>query len=124
MCVLTSATSLSLTDVNICVQCTSRTVTIATSVVTNIQIDKCMASVSLYSCYSTQHTHILTLSRATEQYCAAGAILKPLCLSKQLTLCKQQHIDQLFPGHILCQLFANYVFLQRTTLFFCITSVL
>ena len=42
----------------------------------------------------------LTLSRATEQYCAAGATLKPLCLSKQLTLCSQQHIDQLFPGHI------------------------
>ena len=58
------------------------------------------------------------LSRATEQYCAAGAILKPLCLSKQLTLCKQQRIDQLFPGHIVCKLFVNYVFLQRTTLFF------
>ena len=42
----------------------------------------------------------LTLSWATEQYCAAGAILKPLCLSKQLTLCSQQHIDQLFSGHI------------------------
>ena len=42
----------------------------------------------------------LTLSRATEQYCAAGAILKPLCLSKELTLCSQQHIDQLSPGHI------------------------
>ena len=42
---------------------------------------------------------LLTLSRATEQYCAAGAILKPLCLSKQSTLCSQQHIDQLFPGH-------------------------
>ena len=42
----------------------------------------------------------ITLSRATEQYCAAGAILKPLCLSKQLTLCSQQHIDQFFPGHI------------------------
>ena len=39
----------------------------------------------------------LTLSLAAEQYCAAGAIL---CLSKQLTLCSQQHIDQLFPGHI------------------------
>ena len=34
---------------------------------------------------------------ATEQYCAAGATL---CLSKQLTLCSQQHIDQLFSGHI------------------------
>ena len=43
---------------------------------------------------------MITLSRATEQYCAAGAILKPLCLSKQLTLYSQQHIDQLFPGHI------------------------
>ena len=42
----------------------------------------------------------LTLSRATERYCAAGAIIKPLCLSKQLTLCSEQHIDQLFPGHI------------------------
>ena len=42
----------------------------------------------------------LILSRATEQYCTAGAILKPLCLSKQLTLCSQQHIDQFFPGHI------------------------
>ena len=42
----------------------------------------------------------LTLSRATEQYCAAGAILKPLCLSKLLTLSSQQHIDQLFPGYI------------------------
>ena len=42
----------------------------------------------------------ITLSRATEQYCAAGAILKPLCLSKQFTLYSQQHIDQLFPGHI------------------------
>ena len=42
---------------------------------------------------------VLTLSLATEQYCAAGAILKPLCLSKQLTLCRQQHIDQLFLGH-------------------------
>ena len=30
--------------------------------------------------------NVFTLSRATEQYCAAGAILKPLCLSKQLTL--------------------------------------
>ena len=60
----------------------------------------------------------LTLSRATEQYCAAGAILKPLCLPKQLTLCSQQHIDRLFPGHILCQLFANYIVLQRTTVFF------
>ena len=28
-------------------------------------------------------------------------LLKPLCLSKQLTLSSQQHIDQLlFPGHI------------------------
>ena len=35
----------------------------------------------------------LTLSRATEQYCAAGAILKP---SQQLALCCQQHMDQLF----------------------------
>ena len=35
----------------------------------------------------------LTLSRATKQYCATGAILK---LSKQLTLCCQQHMDQLF----------------------------
>ena len=26
--------------------------------------------------------------------------IAPLCLSKQLTLCRQQHIDQLFPGHI------------------------
>ena len=42
----------------------------------------------------------LTFSRAIEQYYAAGAVLKPLCLSKQLTLCCQQHIDQLFPGHI------------------------
>ena len=42
----------------------------------------------------------LTLSRATEQYCAAGAVLKPLCLSKQLILCSPQHIDQLFLGHI------------------------
>ena len=62
--------------------------------------------------------YVKTLSRATEQYCAAGAILKPLCLPKQLTLCSQQHIDQLFPGHIICQLFANYVFLERTTVFF------
>ena len=45
-------------------------------------------------------TRSLTLSWTTEQYCAAVAILKPLCLSKQLTLCSQQHIDQLFPGHI------------------------
>ena len=52
------------------------------------------------------------LSWETEQYCAAGAILKPLCLSKQLTLCSQQHIDQLFPGHIV-QVFS----LQRATLF-------
>ena len=42
----------------------------------------------------------LTLSWATEQYCATGAILKSLYLSKQLTLCSQQPIDQLFPGHI------------------------
>ena len=42
----------------------------------------------------------LTLSGATEQLCAAGAILMPLCLSKQLTLFSQQHIDQLFLGHI------------------------
>ena len=53
---------------------------------------------------------VITLSQATEQYCAAGAILKPLCLSKQLTLCSQQHIDQFFTGHIM--LFANNVFLQ------------
>ena len=43
----------------------------------------------------------LTISWATEQYCATGAILKPLCLSKQLTHCSQQHIDQLFRGHIM-----------------------
>ena len=53
--------------------------------------------------------HCLTLSWATEQYCAAGAILKPLYLSKQLILCSQQHIDQLFTGHS----GVNYVFLQR-----------
>ena len=29
---------------------------------------------------------ILTLSRATEQFCATAAILKPLCLSKPSTL--------------------------------------
>ena len=40
----------------------------------------------------------LTLSWATEQYRATGAILKPLCLYKQLTLCSQQHIDELFPS--------------------------
>ena len=49
---------------------------------------------------------ILTLSRATEQYCGAGAILKPLCLSKQLTLCSQQLFDQLFPGHMLQTMFS------------------
>ena len=43
---------------------------------------------------------LLTISQVTEQYCATGAILKPLCLSTQLTLCSKQHIDQLFPGHI------------------------
>ena len=42
----------------------------------------------------------LTLSRASEQYCTTVAILKPLCSSKQLTLCSQQHIDQLFLGPI------------------------
>ena len=52
------------------------------------------------ACTSIIFFMCLTLSRATEQYCAAGAILKPLCLSKLLTLCSQQHIDQLFPGHI------------------------
>ena len=31
----------------------------------------------------------LTLSGATEQFCAAGSILKPLCLSKQFTHCSQ-----------------------------------
>ena len=38
-----------------------------------------------------------TSNRATLH---SGAILKPLCLSKQLTLCSEQNIDQLFLGHI------------------------
>ena len=42
----------------------------------------------------------LTLSRATEQYFAAGAILKPLCLSKSLTLMCDNTCQKLFPGHI------------------------
>ena len=63
----------------------------------------------LHKCTKIEMIHVvlhlmllwnLTLSRAIEQYCAAGGILKPLCLSKQLTLCSQQHIDKLFPGHI------------------------
>ena len=40
-------------------------------------INACDERVSLFN---------LTLSVVTEQYCAAGAILKPLCLSKLLTL--------------------------------------
>ena len=42
----------------------------------------------------------INLFMAIEQYWGTGAILMPLCLSKQLILCSQQHIDQLFLGHI------------------------
>ena len=34
-------------------------------------------------CIGSKKSLMLTLSRATEQYCAAGAVQKPLCLSKQ-----------------------------------------
>ena len=48
-------------------------------------------------------------SQATEQYCAAGTILLPLCLSKQLTLCTQQHIDQFVSwSHSVCCLLTSF----------------
>ena len=47
----------------------------------------------------------------------AGAVLKPLCLSKQLTLCSQQHIDQLFPGYISVNCLQTMFFRNMESLF-------
>ena len=47
----------------------------------------------MYSLFVSEYILQFNSFRATEQYCATGAILKPLCLSKQLTLSSQQHIS-------------------------------
>ena len=41
-------------------------------------------SVTIFIQAYTSEQDALTLSRATEQYCAAGTILKPLCLPKPI----------------------------------------
>ena len=46
------------------------------------------------------YMYVYKLFHGQQSNIAPQVLLKPLCLSKQLTLCSQQHIDQLFPGHV------------------------
>ena len=63
-----------------------------------ILLTVCCGSVLAY-CSTICVYSILTLSRATEQYCATGAILKPLYLNRQ-HFCSDNTCQKLFPGHI------------------------